>query len=82
MTKEERAYNYASTRKATKLQVGEIAKHYNNGYEQVEKDLALTTEDIELLHQLFKEEEDNFAKHDEYFYAEVLHRFNESKKEK
>lgn len=38
MTKEERAYNYASTCKATKLQVGEIAKHYNNGYEQAEKD--------------------------------------------
>ena len=39
MTKEERAYNYASTRKATKLQVGEIAKYYNDGYEQAEKDI-------------------------------------------
>ena len=39
MTKEERAYNYASTRKATKLQVGEIAKFYNDGYVQAEKDI-------------------------------------------
>ena len=38
MTKEERAYNYASTRKTTKFQVGEIAKFYNDGYEQAEKD--------------------------------------------
>lgn len=38
MTQEERAYNYASTQKPTKLQVGEIAKHYNNGYNQAMKD--------------------------------------------
>lgn len=48
MTKEERAYNYTSTCKATKLQVGEIAKHYNNGYEQAEKNfLALVKQYIE-----------------------------------
>lgn len=39
MTAEERAYNYASTQKPTKLQVGEIAKHYNNGYNQAMQDL-------------------------------------------
>ena len=44
MTKEERAYNYASTRKATKFQVGEIAKFYNDGYEQAEKDILSTIE--------------------------------------
>ena len=38
MTNEERAYNYASTQKATKLQVFEIAKHYNNGYNQALQD--------------------------------------------
>ena len=38
MTTEERAYNYASTQKPTKLQVGEIAKHYNNGYNQAMQD--------------------------------------------
>jgi hypothetical protein len=38
MTAEERAYNYASTQKPTKLQVGEIAKHYNNGYNQAFQD--------------------------------------------
>ena len=44
MTKEERAYNYASTRKATKFQVGAIAKFYNDGYEQAEKDILSTIE--------------------------------------
>ena len=38
MTAEERAFNYASTQKPTKLQVGEIAKHYNNGYQQASQD--------------------------------------------
>lgn len=38
MTNEERAYNYASTQKCTKLRVGEIAKHYNNGYKQAMRD--------------------------------------------
>lgn len=38
MTAEERAFNYASTQKPTKLQVGEIAKHYDNGYQQALKD--------------------------------------------
>jgi len=57
-------------------------KACQKGYELAEKDLTLTWKDIELLHQLLTEEEDNFAKHDKYFYAEVLHRFNESKEEK
>ena len=39
MTKEERAYNYASKCKATKFQVGEIAKFYNDGYEQAERNI-------------------------------------------
>lgn len=38
MTAEERAFNYASTQKCTKLQVGEIVKHYNNGYNQAVQD--------------------------------------------
>ena len=52
---------------------------YVEGYEQAEKDLSLTLEDIELLRRLFVEEEDNFSKHDKYFYTEVLNRFNKSK---
>ena len=32
MTKEERAYNYASKKNPSKFTVGEIAKHYNDGY--------------------------------------------------
>lgn len=50
-----------------------------NGYEAAEKDLALTWEDMELLHRLFAEEEDNFSKHDKYFYTEVLKRFKKTK---
>lgn len=33
MTAEERAYNYASKKNPTKFTVGEIAKHYNDGYQ-------------------------------------------------
>lgn len=54
---------------------------YQRGYEQAEKDLALTWEDLELFHRLFAEEEDNFSKHDKYFYAEVLTRFKQYKEE-
>lgn len=46
MTAEERAYNYASTQKPTKLQVGEIAKHYNNGYVQAMKDFMEKAEEF------------------------------------
>lgn len=53
-----------------------------HGYEQAEKDLALTWEDMELLHRLFAEEEDNFSKHDKYFYTEVLTRFKQYKEAK
>ena len=44
MTAEERAFNYASTQKPTKLQVGEIAKHYNNGYQQAMQDFMKKAE--------------------------------------
>jgi hypothetical protein len=33
MTREERAYNYASKKNPTKFTVGEIAKHYDDGYQ-------------------------------------------------
>lgn len=33
MTREERAYNYASKKNPTKFTVNEIIKHYNDGYE-------------------------------------------------
>lgn len=32
MTREERAYNYASKKNPTKFTVNEIIKHYNDGY--------------------------------------------------
>lgn len=46
MTAEERAFNYASTQKPTKLQVGEIAKHYNNGYQQAMQDFMKKAEEF------------------------------------
>lgn len=49
MTAEERAYKYASTRKASKFQIGEIAKFYNDGYRQAEKDLEKKFENEDLI---------------------------------
>lgn len=46
MTVEEIAYNYASTQKPTKLQVGEITKHYNNGYNQALQDFMEKAEEF------------------------------------
>ena len=86
MTKEERAYNYASTRKATRFQVGEIAKFYNDGYEQAEKDLALTIQDLERLHTFLYAVKNNkhgaftFTRLTDEQYQEVLKRFKEAKK--
>lgn len=57
-------------------------KRFIEGYEQAEKDLALTWDDMELLHRLFAEEEENFSKHDKYFYTEVLTRFKQFKEGK
>ena len=86
MTEEERAFNYASTRKASKFQVGEIAKYYNNGYHQAEKDLELTWEDIQnirfIIAEMMKEcftENISWNTHEE-FSKEVLKRFNNQRK--
>ena len=38
MTREERAYNYASKKNPSKFTVGEIAKHYDDGYADGYKD--------------------------------------------
>lgn len=38
MTQEERAYNYASKKNPSKFTVGEIAKHYGDGYADGYKD--------------------------------------------
>ena len=85
MTKEERAYNYASTCKATKFQVGEIAKHYNNGYEQAEKDLALTWEDVNLIDSILIDMQDEGVERYgglRQYYEEALKRFNEQREKK
>lgn len=38
MTREERAYNYASKKHPSKFTVGEISKHYDDGYTDGYKD--------------------------------------------
>jgi len=45
MTREERAYNYASKKNPSKFTVGEIAKHYDDGYKDaIEKAYEWMTE--------------------------------------
>lgn len=39
MTREERAYHYASKKNPSKFTVGEIAKHYDDGYVDGQKDV-------------------------------------------
>ena len=39
MTREERAYNYASKKKPSKFTVGEIAKHNDDGYSDGKKEV-------------------------------------------
>ena len=39
MTREERAYYYASKKNPSKFTVGEIAKHYDDGYVDGQKDV-------------------------------------------
>lgn len=38
MTREERAYNYASKKNPSKFTVGEMARHYDDGYMDGQKD--------------------------------------------
>ena len=80
MTKEERAYNYASTRKTTKFQVGEITKFYNDGYEQAEKELALTWEDMRKIHEICEDVWEPNVEDEKPIYEEVLRRFNEQRR--
>ena len=64
----------------------DIEEAYLNGYEQAEKDLALTWEDVHelvviedrLIHELSIK--DDTLPQSKEFYEEVLHRFNEMRK--
>ncbi len=51
------------------------------GYEQAEKDLALTWEDIKMIHDIFIDlaDDEDFAPLSNEFYEEVLRRFREMK---
>ena len=59
---------------------------YRKGYQQAEKDLALTIEDLELLHTFLYAVKNNksgcftFTRLSDEQYQEVLRRFNERKK--
>lgn len=63
-----------------------IRKKYLKGYEQAEKDLALTIQDLELLHTFLYAVKNNkhgcftFTSLSDEQYAEVLKRFKEARK--
>ena len=63
-------------------------KVFIQGYEQAEKDLALTIEDLELIHTFLYAVKNNkhgtftFTRLSDEQYQEVLNRFNKSKEEK
>jgi hypothetical protein len=82
MTDEERAYNYASKQKASKFQIGEIAKFYNDGYHQAEEDNELTWKDIEKICLIAKEVHQFRGFWSEHVYKEVLKRFKDFKERK
>jgi hypothetical protein len=75
MTDEERAYNYASKQKASKFQIGEIAKFYDDGYQQAEEDNKLSWKDIEKICLIAKEVHQFRGFWSESVYQEVLNRF-------
>ena len=79
MTAEERAYKYASTQRASKFQVGEIAKFYNDGYRQAMKDLELTWKDIEKVCLIAREVHKYYGFWSNIVYQDILNRFNEWK---
>jgi len=62
-----------------------INHDFKAGYEQAEKDLALTTKDLELLHTFLyavknnKQGQFTFTRLSDEQYQEVLRRFNETK---
>ena len=69
------------------VDVNEYArKKYQEGYEQAEKDLALTIKDLELLHTFLYAVKNNkkgvftFTRLSEEQYQDVLRRFNEQRK--
>jgi hypothetical protein len=82
MTDEERAYNYASKQKASKFQIGEIAKFYNDGYQQAEEDNKLSWKDIEKICLIAKEVHQFRGFWSESVYQEVLKRFNKGMRNK
>lgn len=79
MTDEERAYNYASKQKASKFQIGEIAKFYNDGYKQAEKDNKLTWEDIKSIDIICLDVDECGIDDEKEYYQEILKRFKERK---
>lgn len=52
---------------------------YQEGYEQAEKDLALTWEDVKLIHELSEDVWEPYCD-EQKCYKEVLRRFNEQGK--
>ena len=79
-----RAYHHYTAENITEVT---NARHFfEKGYEQAEKDLALTIQDLELLHTFLYAVKNNkhgcftFTRLSDEQYAEVLKRFKEVKK--
>ena len=77
---EERAMRYATN--AYGMLDSDKYGPYVHGYEQAEKDLALTWEDVKLLCDCFMDTglRSNLSARSKEFYEEVLRKFNEQRK--
>jgi uncharacterized protein YeaO (DUF488 family) len=87
MTDEEKAYNYASKQKASKFQIGEIAKFYNDEYHQAEEDNELSWEDISKIISIDQQVcgimgISDYTHNHQQAMKEILKRFNKERKEK
>lgn len=79
---EEKANEYANKTILSVNHRGDVKDAFWDGYEQAEKDLALTWEDVREICKLsvIVEFEKGWEISDEKHYSEVLRRFNESRK--
>lgn len=85
---EEAAYNYVKENGTLGYDYNQIYDAAKNGYEQAEKDLALTVKDIEAIDQIMLDLSNTYAVGNfdyelgtDEFYEEVLKRFKEYKEQ-
>lgn len=64
------------------LRTFNINRQFKDGYEQAEKDLSLTADDIELIDQIFTELCGSTDAEGDEYYEKVLRMFNEQREKK